>query len=737
MKNIRWFVLAIIISLIGFAPPASGQQQQNQGSVLVGRIAYIEGQLLRYVPEEKDWVATVQDAPFGMDDSLYAGENTNAELIMPNNTWVRIGSNTQLQLIKLDTDVFEVDAASGVARFYNKSAQAVIKATTPFGYVIAPANSSFDLYVGNESVEVISLRGTVTFVHDAGNAKYEVTAGGSSLLADSKQVTAGQGAVIADWGIWNEARDNVWRNRLAEKGTSAKYLPAGLDDEAYALEENGRWDQVYYEGAYRNFWRPMNVYDGWAPYTVGRWTQWYGDPCWIPDEPFGYVTHHYGSWVYVDNCRCWYWVPPVAHVRGRTGPYIGYGWYPGRVSWIYTDGYVGWVPLSPWEPYYCHRRWGPHSVVIINGHVPHIDHHHHRHIDHAVIIRQNELYTVNNYRRVQVKNVHRDTILAHYKGMPVLNDSVIGHKKDNSDRYKFTSGRVSRKPQQNALDRITYNQERYRKAGRESSGTMLQHVGAIKKGRPEQGITLKQPEPVSKLAPAPVDAKRREPIRFDRRDIAEQEKTPQPAITLPAETGGERLQQPRHTQPAQISEPEKPGQPARPRAPRPEQPEHRAQPVRIGEPEKPVQAERPRAPHYPAGMGVSQPEHPERLRPQPPARVSPREEAAPTVRHTNPEPIRRLPQGTAVHEPGQKIGIDKPEPPQKYREERQVPRTAPPERIMRQEPRPSSEAPVRAEPRTAPQREQRMSTPQQPGPSQQMRYLPPSVPAQRSLPAHR
>jgi len=90
-----------------------------------------------------------------------------------------------------------------------------------------------------------------------------------------------------------------------------------------------------------------------------------------------------------------------------------------------------------------------------------------------------------------------------------------------------------------------------------------------------------------------------------------------------------------------------------------------------------------------------------------------------------------------VHEPGQKIGIEMPEPPQKYREERQVPRPAPPERIMRQEPRPSSEAPVRAEPRTAPQREQNISNPQQPGPSQQMRYLPPSVPAQRSLPAHR
>jgi hypothetical protein len=706
---------AIIISLIGFALPASGQQQ-DQGSVLVGRIAYIEGQLLRYVPEEKDWVATVQDAPFGLDDSLYAVEQAKAELIMPNNTWVRIGSNTQLQLIKLDSDVTELDAASGIARFYNKSAQGVIKVTTQFGYVVAPGNTSFDLYVGAASVEVISLRGTVTFVHDAGNAKYEVTAGGASLLADSTRVTSGTGTGNADWSSWNEARDMVWRNRLAEKSNSAKYLPAGLGDQAYALEENGSWDQVYYEGAYRYFWRPRYVYDGWAPYTVGRWTNWYGDPCWIPYEPFGYVTHHYGSWIYIDGYRCWYWVPPVAHVRGRRGPYIGYGWYPGRVSWIYTDGYVGWVPLAPWEPYYCHRRWGPHSVVIVKGHGPHVDHHHHRHINHAVIVRNDHLYTVNTYNRVRVKNIDRDTVIARYKGMPVLDHSIIKQEHAGRDRYKFGSGAVSHKPQQIALERITYNQERFRQSKKESAGTMLQRIGEIKKGRPEQAISLKRPEPVSRLAPAPSDRTQREPIRFDRRNLPQQEEEPH-----------------------KISLPEQPGGAEKMRGPRPAQPEHREQshPVKINRPETPAQAELPRAPRYPKDTGITQPEHPERLKTKPPAKISPREEPAPPVRVITPERAQRRPQGPAVHEPGQKIGTDMPESPQRYQKERQAPRYIPRERDIQQEPRRYQQTPERAVPRSAPQREQRMSIPQQPEPTQQMPYRPPSSPFSRTQPAHR
>ena len=77
------------------------------------------------------------------------------------------------------------------------------------------------------------------------------------------------------------------------RGRSVEYLPPNLRDEAYAFEENGRWERVPYEGTERWCWRPRVVV-GWSPFTVGRWTDWYGDQTWIPAEPFGYVTHHYG-----------------------------------------------------------------------------------------------------------------------------------------------------------------------------------------------------------------------------------------------------------------------------------------------------------------------------------------------------------------------------------------------------------------------------------------------------------
>ena len=50
-----------------------------------------------------------------------------AELIVPNGTWIRVGNSTQIQFIALDTDLSEMDVASGVARFYNKGSDTVIK----------------------------------------------------------------------------------------------------------------------------------------------------------------------------------------------------------------------------------------------------------------------------------------------------------------------------------------------------------------------------------------------------------------------------------------------------------------------------------------------------------------------------------------------------------------------------------------------------------------------------------
>ncbi len=357
MRNRKWFWPAVMLVAACLAPSLAPRAAAQQEPVLAGRVSYIEGQLLRFVPETQDWVAEVKDAPFGLNDALYSDASAKAEFIMPNGLWVRIDGSTQIQLITLKAEVSEVDVASGVARFYNRNG--VLKVTTPFGYVVAEPGSTFDIYVGDQSVEVLALNSRVDYFQQGSDAKYEVVQGGPSILADATQVGSGEGKVDAAWDDWNASRDTFWAKKIEVRGETVKYIPPQLQDEASDLEESGTWERVNYEGGYHEFWRPTGVPETWQPFTVGRWTDYYGDQVWIPGEPFGYVTHHYGNWVNV-NGR-WYWahlhrpcrLPPalLSHSAGiREGS-------PGSVETTRSDG-----SRLP--------RPSPITAIITGGHPP-------------------------------------------------------------------------------------------------------------------------------------------------------------------------------------------------------------------------------------------------------------------------------------------------------------------------------------------------------------------------------
>ncbi|HEX9658617.1 MAG TPA: DUF6600 domain-containing protein [Bacteroidota bacterium] len=87
-------------------------------------------------------------------------------------------------------------------------------------------------------------------------------------------------------------------------------------------------------------WRPLNIHEGWRPYTVGSWAWtddgWY----WNTDEPWGWAAYHYGRWYY-DDFYGWVWIP-------------GYEWAPAWVEWRYGGNYIGWAPLTPYAVFSLH-----------------------------------------------------------------------------------------------------------------------------------------------------------------------------------------------------------------------------------------------------------------------------------------------------------------------------------------------------------------------------------------------
>ncbi len=530
MRKLMLLAVFLVLAMTAAAQTSTAQAPPPASpSMVVGRVYDVEDGLLRYVPDENDWVAVVRDAPFGAGDALYSGSRGKAEMIVPNGTWIRIGSATQIQFVALDNDVTEADVAAGTARFYNKGGRTAVKATCPFGYVLAYPGAAFDFYVGENSAEVVALEGSVSFVLSATNARYDISAGSPSILADGRQVASGAGAPDEAWDAWNVARDNFWATKFAARGPSYQYLPPALRDDAYSLDENGQWEPVSYEGSERWLWRPTTVPAGWAPFTAGRWTEWYGDQTWIPAEPFGYVTHHYGSWVLVGNS--WYWAPPVVGAHpGRPLLNMAFAWSPGRVSWIYNDGYVGWVPLAPSEVYYSHHHWGgPRTEVITGRNIDRINVNvrNYAYAGHAVVVTQNNFYGVNNYRSVRVTSINPATIINSYHAAPVVNNTVIANYTTIRQRYNYANVPVSEKPHVSVVEHIRQNEKIAAQGRGVSAASVEQQAKAASAGRVNNEARVPPPKMTNYVVPAGQANRPKSEVQMQQREVKGASRGPQ------------------------------------------------------------------------------------------------------------------------------------------------------------------------------------------------------------------
>ncbi|WP_299983102.1 DUF6600 domain-containing protein [Desulfobacula sp.] len=504
----------------------------SEDAAFVGRITRIEGnELLRYVEEKQDWVSLIEDSPFGVNDLLSSSEKTRVEIIIPNYTLLRMRENTQVQVERLGANITSIHLLSGTARFQSSDFQTEIEVITPFGTAHSSDKVIFDVTVGENSAEFIALKGRLDFVHNYGdaNAKYEVLAGSSALIADDIEISTSEPLLNVNWNNWNYMRENIWQSRLSSQ-ESRKYLPNNIAYEAYALDKNGIWENVYYRNKHHRFWRPTAVAVGWSPYSIGRWTLWNGDQCWIPAEPFGYVTHHYGSWLFTSGH--WYWTPPIVSISASIVG-ISFGWYPGRVSWVSSGIYIGWYPLAWYERYYSHRHWGRYSHRFpkqpkYNLHQSHVNY------AHAIIVASDQLYRHRDYRKVRLRNIQRDQIKAEYRSVGRIHD--IRKIKEDRGRHLFSNSPTRIRSPYSVLEKAKIQQQP--KGIADAKTRDLKKRSLVKRAHISQPIIPPRMDQEKK--------KRRQPIKIQKA------RSPQPRKIQKAQAP-----QPRKIQKAQLTQPRK------------------------------------------------------------------------------------------------------------------------------------------------------------------------------------
>ena len=417
-------------------------------AITVGRISNVEGQIYRYMDVDDSWVATSQQSPAGTQDVLLTGDDSKAEIAFPNDQLVRLDENTEIEILKLDDEIGEFILHSGLARFYNRSSAGKLLIETARGTATVEPGSAIDVLADKKSVTVSAVYGEAIFrSYQDGAETVEVISGSTSLEFQEKHIIAGIGPIDLNWDRWCSDREGVLaHNRMVR----SEYLPESMQEYAYAMEPNGRWQRIYYSGYYYWAWKPHSVDVGWSPYTTGYWDDWHGSPVWIDYNPWGWATHHHGHWL--NMYGAWMWTPyvHVSNVPGVTaiGFNISFGrtyrshWHPGRVRWIAYNDNVGWMPLAPRETYYGYRKWGPRTVVMERGASLSININlsSHRYINHAVIIPKNHSYqrkhgVINNYNTVRIKNVNKTTIVKNYKPLRTS-------ERERDQKHTVKAGRV-------------------------------------------------------------------------------------------------------------------------------------------------------------------------------------------------------------------------------------------------------------------------------------------------------
>jgi hypothetical protein len=404
---------SILMFLISFLIPSpSAAESELEGSW----ISLVQGQVLIQTKDEGEWTEASVNFPIAEGDRIVTERDGRVELNFKNDTYVRVGEISQLDIIALGSDQGKafVHLNQLEGRIYVNHRPIAEETSSlyidlPYGFLSSYVPSRFRVDLASSEARISVLEGSVEFKSDG--RPIPLTQGKTLIVKEGGYAVVAQLYGKDEWDRWNEARDN----ELVQRRYVQKYLPPELEPYGYEMEGNGRW---VYTSEYQYVWVPTVVV-GWAPFQYGYWAWRRGIYCWVPREPWGWVPFHYGRWVHTHN-HGWAWVPPFRHTAI---------WNPGAVAWNIAPTYVSWVPLAPGEIYYGNRYYGPQSVNInqVNINIQKNVYINARVKDAVVTVHRDSFFRRNPVRIHQVTNPFLNPVKV--SGPPIEKPSFLDGKK--------------------------------------------------------------------------------------------------------------------------------------------------------------------------------------------------------------------------------------------------------------------------------------------------------------------
>jgi hypothetical protein len=349
MPRFRFLTLTgAALLLAGSLVPARAQADAEDAKRGVARISLMDGDVTVRRGDSGDWVAGVVNAPLMTGDQIATASNSRAEIEMDSANVLRLSGDASIRIAELEYDHFQFQLARGTMVYrVLRPTNANIEVDTPSLAVRPSKEGVYRIHVDEQGVSEVTVRlGSVEVSAASGsqwiNANQTLLARGSS---DDPEFKVTDAIAMDDFDHWNESRDQAELSSV-----SAQYVPPGVYG-SEDLDQYGTWSEV---PDYGYVWQPYEPV-GWSPYSMGQWSwlDWYGWT-WVPYERWGWAPYHYGRWFFRSGFG-WAWYPGARFTM--------HYWSPALVGFIgwggagFGLGYVGWVPLAPFEVF--HPWWGP------------------------------------------------------------------------------------------------------------------------------------------------------------------------------------------------------------------------------------------------------------------------------------------------------------------------------------------------------------------------------------------
>jgi len=330
--TMRWATLLLVAGAsAGGAQPGVAQDEIRYRD---GRFLETVGAVTIQRADEASSDEAVRNMPFLPGDRVWTDQSGRAEIVFAEGEILWIAERSKVD--SLGRGGRDQDERLGL-RVFAGSFKARVRSGGPGFEFRAPGGSITTTGAAAFRVDVRSGETVVSVIEGALLADF----GGERMsVREGERVVYAEGRVDGPFGIPRSREDDFDRwceeryavlERMAGRRNHER-LPDELDPYADELDENGDW--VYDEPT--GYVYVPRVAHNWAPYTYGRWVYTLYGWTWVADEPWGFVTSHYGRWGYSSRVG-WHWRPKA----GFSGAWDGWSSPVGR--WSNT---IGWCALG-------------------------------------------------------------------------------------------------------------------------------------------------------------------------------------------------------------------------------------------------------------------------------------------------------------------------------------------------------------------------------------------------------